>query len=91
MIYVNNNPPPKAFSKPVVDHIFEADCDYWVRELTAREPSLREDEATQGSLRLSCGFDFQPKAKSVDEVIKEAELRTLAIQLCISRLYFLCI
>ena len=30
VIYVNNNPPPKAFSKPVVDHIFEADCDYWV-------------------------------------------------------------
>ena len=28
MIYVNNNPPPRAFSKPVIDHIFEMDCDY---------------------------------------------------------------
>ena len=30
VIYVNNNPPPRAFSKPVVDYIFEMDCDYWV-------------------------------------------------------------
>jgi len=27
VIYVNNNPPPRAFSKLVVDHIFEMDCD----------------------------------------------------------------
>ena len=43
VMYVNNQLPPKAFSKPVVDHIFEMDCDYWVRELVTREPSLRED------------------------------------------------
>ena len=28
VIYINNNPPPRAFSKPVVDYIFEMDCDY---------------------------------------------------------------
>jgi len=28
VIYVNKNPPPRAFSKPVVDYIFEMDCDY---------------------------------------------------------------
>lgn len=74
VIYVNNNPPPRTFSKPVVDYIFEMDCDHWVRDLAAREPSLREEEAGHSSLRLSCGFDFQPKAETVDEVIKEAEL-----------------
>ena len=79
VIYVNNNPPPRAFSKPVVDYIFEMDCDYWVRELAAREPSLREDEAGHSSQRLFCGFDFQPKAKTVDEVIKEAELKLISI------------
>ncbi len=74
VIYVNKNPPPRAFSKPVVDHIFEMDCDYWVRDLAVREPSLREDKVGEGSQRLSCGFDFQPKAGTVGEVIKEAEL-----------------
>ncbi len=28
VIYVNNKPPPRAFFKPVVDHIFKMDCDY---------------------------------------------------------------
>ena len=79
VMYVNNHPPPKAFSKPVVDHIFEMDCDYWVRELAAREPSLRGDRPVQDPLRLSCGFHFQPKAKSVDEVIREAKLRLISI------------
>ena len=79
VIYVNNNPPPRTFSKPVVDHIFEMDCDLWVRDLAAREPSLREDEAGQASQRLSCGFDFQPKAKTVGEVITEAELKLISI------------
>ena len=27
VLYINNNPPPKAFSKPIVDYIFEIDCD----------------------------------------------------------------
>lgn len=49
VIYVNNKPPPRAFTKPVVDHILEMDCDFWVRDLAAREPSLREDEAGCGS------------------------------------------
>lgn len=79
VIYVNNNPPPKAFSKPVVDHIFEMDCDYWVRDLAAREPSLRGGEAGQIYQCLSCGFDFQPKAKTVGAVIKEAELKLISI------------
>ena len=79
VIYVNNNPPPRAFAKPVVDYIFEMDCDYWVRDLAAREPSLRDEEAGHTSLRLSCGFDFQPKAETVDEVIKEAELQRISI------------
>ena len=74
VIYVNNNPSPRAFSKPVVDYIFEMDCDYWVRDLAACEPSLREDETRHSSRRLPCGFNFQPKAETVDEVIKEAEL-----------------
>jgi len=79
VIYVNNNPPPRAFSKPMVDHIFEMDCDHWVRDLAAREPFLREDEAGLGSRRLSCGFDFQPKAQTVGEVIKEAELKLISV------------
>lgn len=77
LIYINKNPPPRAFSKPVVDHIFEMDCNYWVRDLATREPSLREDEAGQNSLRLSCGFDFQSKVETVNEVIKEAELQQI--------------
>jgi len=28
VIYVNKNPPPRVFSKPVVDYIFEIDYDY---------------------------------------------------------------
>ena len=27
VIYVNNNPPPKAFFKLIVNYIFEMDCD----------------------------------------------------------------
>jgi len=50
-----------------------------VRDLAAREPSLREDKAGHGSQRLSCGFAFQPKAETVDEVIKEAELQLISI------------
>ena len=50
-----------------------------MRELTACKPSLREDKPVQGCLRLSCGFNFQPKAKSVDKVIREAELRLISI------------
>ncbi len=63
----------------MVDHIFEMDCDHWVRDLAAREPFLREDEAGLGSRRLSCGFDFQPKAQTVGEVIKEAELKLISV------------
>ena len=55
------------------------DCDYWVRDLAAREPSLREDEAGHGSQRLSCAFAFQPKVQTVDEVIEEAELKLISI------------
>lgn len=79
VIYVNNKPPPRVFFKPVVDHIFEMDCGYWVRDLAAREPSLREVEAGHGSQRLFCGFVFQPKAETVGEVIKEAELKLISI------------
>ena len=79
MIYVNNNPPPRAFSKPVFDNIFEMNCDYWVRDLAAREPFLRKNETGQNSQRLFCGFVFQLRAKTVDEVIKEAELKLIFI------------
>jgi len=79
VIYINNNPSPRTFSKPVADHIFEMDCDLWVRDLAAREPFLRENEAGQAPQRLSCGFDFQSKAKTVGEVIKEAELKLIFI------------
>jgi len=50
-----------------------------VRDLVAREPFLRKNEARQTSQRLSCGFDFQSKAKTVDEVIKETELKLIFI------------
>jgi len=40
VIYVNNSPPRKPFCKPLVDHIFEMDCDIWVRKLATHEPSL---------------------------------------------------
>ena len=79
VIYINNNPPPKAFSKPVVDHILEMDCDLWVRDLAARKPSLWGDEVRQGSHCLPCGFHFRPKAMTVDEVIKEAETKLISI------------
>ncbi len=79
VIYVNNNPSPRAFAKPMIDHIFEMNCDLWVRDLAAREPSLREDEAGQGSRRIPCDFDFQPKAQTVDEVIKKAELKLIFV------------
>ena len=72
VIYVNNNPPLRAFSKPIVNYIFKMDCDYWVQELAAREPSLQKDEAEHSSQHLFCGFNFQPKAKTVNEVIKRS-------------------
>ncbi len=50
-----------------------------MRDLTAREPSLREDKAGHGSQRLSYSFAFQLKAETVDEVIKEAELQLISI------------
>ena len=79
IIYVNNNSSSRAFSKLMIDHIFEMNCEHWVRDLVAREPSLRKNEAGQGSRRLSCGFDFQSKAQTVDEVIKEAELKLIFV------------
>ena len=79
VIYVNNNPPPRAFAKPVVDYIFEMDCDCWVRDLAACKPSLRYDEPEQASQRLSCGFDFRRKAETVGEVINEAESKLISI------------
>lgn len=77
VIHVNNKSPPRAFFKPMVDYIFELNCDYWVRALAARESSFRDDEAGRSSQHLSCGFAFQPRAKIVDEVIKEAELKLI--------------
>ena len=79
VIYVNNKPPPRAFAKPVIDHIFEMDCDFWARDLATRESSSREDEAGKWCRRISCGFDFQPKAQTVDEIVREAELRLISI------------
>ena len=79
VIYVNNKPPPRPFSKPVVDHIFEMDCDRWVRGLAVQESSLGADEAGGIPRRLSCGFDFQQKAATVNEVIEEAERRLISI------------
>ena len=79
VIYVNNRPPPKAFCKPVVDHIFEMDCDTWVRELAAHEPSLWDNEVMQKPQCLFSGFKFWPQARTVDEVIKEAELKLINI------------
>ena len=41
--------------------------------------SLLCERIGQDPLRLSYGFDFQPKTKSVDEVIKEAEFGLISI------------
>ena len=40
VVYVNNVQPPKAFSKPRVDYIFQMDCDQWVQTLMHHETSL---------------------------------------------------
>lgn len=79
VIYVNNRSPPKVFCKPVVDHIFEMDCDIWVRELATRKSSLWNNEVVPEPQRLSSGFEFRPQARTVDEVIKEAESKLINI------------
>ena len=79
VIYVNNRPPPKGFCKPVVDYIFEMDCDIWVQELATRKPSLWDNEVLSEPQCLSFGFEFHPKARTVDEVIKEAESKLITI------------
>ena len=79
VIYINNNSPPKAFFKPVIDHILKMDCDLWVWDLAARKPSLWGDEVRQGSHCLPCGFHFQLKAMTVNEVIKKAETKLISI------------
>ena len=33
VIYVNNNPPSKTFSKLIINYIFEMNCDFWVHSL----------------------------------------------------------
>ena len=50
-----------------------------MRELVARESFLRENETRHSSQRLFCDFDFQSKAKTVDEMIKETELKLIFI------------
>jgi len=40
VIYVNNSPSQKPFCKPLVDHIFEMNCNIWVQKLATHEPSL---------------------------------------------------
>lgn len=50
-----------------------------MRELATRKPSLRKDPPVQDSLYLSSGFNFQSKAKSVNKVIGEAELKLISI------------
>ena len=72
VIYVNNNPPPKAFQKPVVDHIFVTDCDVWVRDLALRKFTLWDK-------RSIGGFNFQPQAQTVEEVIQAAENELVSI------------
>ena len=53
IIYINNNPPLKAFQKPVIDHIFIIDYDMWVRDLTLYKFTLWDK-------RFIGGFNFQP-------------------------------
>ena len=79
VIYINNDPPPKAFLKPAIDYIFKMDCDLWVREIAARRPALWDIETEHCCLQSSCDFNFQPQLQSVEEVIKAAELELISI------------
>ena len=79
VIYVNSQPPPTAFRKPVVDHSFVMDCDTWVRELATRKTSLSGEEDGQIHRSPPPGFKFQPKAKTVEEVLKEADSSLISI------------
>ncbi len=44
IIYVNNKSSLRAFFKLVIDYIFEMNCNYWMRDLVACEPFLRENK-----------------------------------------------
>ena len=79
VVYINNQPPPKAFRKPVTDHAFEMDCDVWVQDLATREASLWVDEGGQRRRRPPLGFHFRPEAKTVEEVIRKAESKLISI------------
>ncbi len=79
VIYINDKPPPRTFAKPVVDHIFEMDCDLWVQDLAVRRPSLWGNDVAEDAPHLVCGFNFQPIAQTVGEVIKKAELKLISI------------
>lgn len=79
IIYVNNNSSSRTFFKLVIDHIFKMNCDLWVQDLVTHESFLQKDEVKQTFQHLSCNFDFQSKAKTVDEVIKETELKLIFI------------
>ena len=79
IIYINNNSPPKAFFKPVTDHILEMNYNLWVWDLAAHKPSLWGDEVRQASHCLLCEFHFQLKATTIDEIIKKAEIKLIFI------------
>lgn len=79
VIYINNKPPPKMFCKPMMDHIFEMDCDSWVRDLATHQPSIWIQKSMQAPELPLVNFGFQPKVRTVSEVIGEAGLKLISI------------
>lgn len=79
IIYVNNRSSLKTICKSIVDHIFEMNCDIWVWELVTHESFLWNTEVVQKSQCFFSGFKFWSQARTVDEVIKEAELKLITI------------
>lgn len=80
VVYVNNVQPPRAFCKPVVDFVFEMDCDRWVQMLTRHDTTLQRSENAASPKKLSppC-LQLSPKAKNVAEAIQTAESTLISI------------
>ena len=79
IIYVNNRSSLKMFCKSIVDHIFKMNCNIWVQELVMHKSFLWDNEVMQKSQCLFSDFKFWSQVRTVDEVIKEAELKLINI------------
>lgn len=79
VIYINNKLSFRAFAKPVVDHILKMNCDLWVQDLAVRQSFLWDNDVVNVLLHLSRDLDFQSTAQTVDEVIREVELKLISL------------